>query len=176
MELSGEKSPVLVLEPLDELDDVFLESGVDIPALLERYKRYLARLRDARRDPWKGQPRRSDLHLSEAAGHFYLYSWLKQAVEEFCVVSPEFPTGNGRVDLHLDCGRKAGVIEVKSYESRPKLEKAKAQAAAYAEKLGLGSIALAVFVPVLDEEVLVQLSGESEVGVVRVEVVAIGWV
>ncbi|MFP4308230.1 MAG: hypothetical protein ACLFQQ_13530 [Desulfococcaceae bacterium] len=175
VEFSGEKSPVLVLEPLDELNDVFLESGVDIPALLERYKRYLARLRDARRDPWKGRPRRSYLHLSEAAGHFHLYSWLKQAVEEFCVVSPEFPTGNGRVDLHLDCGGPVGVVEVKSYESRPKLRKARVQAADYAEKLGLGSIALAVFVPVMDEAVLDQLTGESEIGGVRVAVVAIGW-
>ncbi len=118
--------------------------------------------------------RRTDLRLTQAVGHFHLYFWLKQAVEDFCIISPEFPTGNGRVDLHLDCSGKRGVIEVKSFRSLPNLEKAKIQAAGYAEMLDLPAITLALFVPVDDETVLAQLSGESFVDGVRVAV-AIGW-
>ncbi len=65
--------------------------------------------------------------------------------------------------------------EVKSYQSQSKLEKAKIQAAGYAQKLNLPSVALALFAPVADEAVLDQLSGESLVDGVRVTVAAIGW-
>jgi len=39
--------------------------------------------------------------MTEAVGHFHLFSWLQTAVGKQCAVSPEFPTGNGLVDLHL---------------------------------------------------------------------------
>ncbi len=175
-DLIGERSSILALEPLDTLSDVFDTPEPDIPALLERYKGYLKRLRAKGINPWKDQPRRSDLHYTEYVGHFHLYFWLRQAVEEHCAVSPEFPTGNGRVDLHLRCGDKQGIIEVKSYRSQSKLEKAKEQAIEYARKLKLPAIALAVFVPVEDETVLKQLSGEQITDGIRVTVTAIGWV
>ncbi len=175
LDLLGDRLPILPLAPLDRLTDVFDGPELVLPALLARYKGYLGRLKVARLNPWQEQPRRGDMHLTEAVGHFHLFFWLKQAVEDLCVVSPEFPTGNGRVDLHLSCGGKRGVIEVKSYRSQPMLEKARGQAAGYARKLKLSSITLALFAPVLDEAVLEQLSGESFVDGVRVAVVAIGW-
>ncbi len=176
MDLIGERLPMLALEPLDTLSDVFDMPELDIPALLERYKSYLARLKAKGINPWKDQPRRSDLHYTEYVGHFHLYFWLRQAVEDRCIVSPEFPTGNGRVDLHLKCDGRQGIIEVKSYKSQSKLEKAKKQAAGYAKKLELSAITIAVFTPVEDEQVLKQLSGEQIIEGVRVTTTAIGWV
>ena len=75
-----------------------------------------------------------------------------------CVVSPEFPTGNGKVDLHLRCGNKAGLIEVKSFKDRHQLKKDRSQAARYAKSTGLDRVTMTVFVPTEDENVLEQLS------------------
>ncbi len=117
-ELIGDRIPGLALDPLDDLADVFdpppssppqgeTVGGLDLPALLKRYQDYLARLKAKGLNPWKEQPRRkTDLHLTEAVGHFHLYAWLKEALSDLCLVSPEFPTGNGKVDLHLRCGDK----------------------------------------------------------------------
>ncbi|MCP4112233.1 MAG: hypothetical protein GY749_43040 [Desulfobacteraceae bacterium] len=176
MDFIRDRLPVLALDPLDDLSDVFDKPEPDIPALLERYKGYLKRLKAKGINPWKDQPRRSDMRYTEYVGHFHLYFWLRQAVEYQCVVSPEFPTGNGRVDLHLKCNGRQAVIEVKSYTSRSGLEKAKKQAKDYARKLKLPAITLAVFVPVEDEEVLKQLSGEQIIDSIRVDVIAVGWV
>lgn len=176
-EIVEERTPVPVLDPLDELTDVFEGENLQLPALLRRYKDYLVRLKAKGLNPWKDQPRRkTDFHLTEAVGHFHLYAWLKQAIAEECVVSPEFPTGNGKVDLHLRCAGKRGIIEVKSFENMTKFKRARKQAAEYAKSLGLKTITMALFVPVEDEAVLDQLSGDTVIEDVQVNVVAIGWV
>ena len=174
-DLVGDRTPILALEPLDRLADVFEKAEIDVPALLDRYKNYLKRLKAKGITPWKDQPRRADLHLSEAAGHFHLYAWLQNAVGRRRAVSPEFPTGNGRVDLHLKCGDRKAVIEIKSFTDLAALEEAKIQAAGYAKKLSMGSIALVVFAPVEDEDVLEKLSERAVVDGVNVFVAAIGW-
>jgi len=149
-EIIGSETPILALEPLDELTDVFSGTSLNLQALLTRYKDYLARLRALSINLWKEQPRRkSDLKLKEAVGHFHLFSWLREAVGRRCIVSPEFPTGNGTVDLHLRCGKQRGIIEVKSF---------------------------VLFIPVLEETVLSKLSTIEVVNGVEVTVVAIGWV
>ncbi len=173
--LVGHRMPILALEPTDRVTDLFKKADIDLPGLLQRYKNFLKRLKAKGLYPWKGQPRRSDLRLTEAVGHFHLYSWLQNAVGNFCAVSPEFPTGNGRVDLHLECGGKLGIIEVKSFRDLAETENAVVQTAGYALKLGLHTAAMALFVPVEDEEVLKRLSGETVVDGVTVAVVAIGW-
>jgi len=60
----------------------------------------------------QGQPRRQDLHYTEAVGHFHLYP---------CSITPEFPTGNGKVDLVLRSKNHLAVIEVKSFVSVPQM-------------------------------------------------------
>ncbi len=119
---------------------------------------------------------RADMHLTEAVGHFHLYAWLLSAVGRRCAVSPEFPTGNGRVDLHLRCGEKRGLVEVKSFTNASEAKEARKQAAKYAEQTGLNTVTLALFTPVEDESVLEKLSGEEDIDGVRVVLVAIGWV
>ncbi len=171
----GDRLPLTALESLDGLEDVFEPPELDLPALLQRYKSYLKRLKAAGIDPWKDQPRRMDLHYTEAVGHFHLYFWLQCAIGRRCSVSPEFPTGNGRVDLHVRCRDRRGVIEVKSYTDHWEFNRSQQQAVVYARKLFLPSITLAVFVPLDDEAVLEQLSGTKDMEGVRVHVTAVGW-
>ena len=175
-DLIGDRTPILALDIFDELTDVFEGPSVDVPALLQRYKDYLVRLNAKGINPWKEQPRRVDLHVTEAVGHFHLYHWLQNAVGRRCVVSPEFPTGNGKVDLHLRCGEKRGLIEVKSFVDAGQVKEARSQAARYAVQTNLSEVTVALFVPVEDEEVLKKLSGEEVIDGVTVTVVAIGWV
>jgi len=174
--LTGDRTPVLALDPLDELEDVFEGTHLNVTALLERYKDYLARLKARGLNPWKDQPRRKDLHYTEAVGHFHLYHWLQNAVGRICVISPEFPTGNGKVDLHLQCGKQTGLIEVKSFTGALQLKEARKQAADYARKCGLNSVAVALFAPLSDETVLEKLSTRLMIDKVTVTVTAIGWV
>ncbi len=175
-DLIGDRMPILALEPLDDLADVFDGPELDLPALLERYKDYLKRLSARGINPWKDQPRRADMHLTEYVGHFHLYAWLLSAVGRRCIIRPEFPTGNGRVDLHLRCGEKRGIIEVKSFTNLSDARAAKAQAAGYAKQMTLNTVTLALFVPVEDEDVLERLSGEEVIDGAKVFVTAIGWV
>jgi hypothetical protein len=178
-EIIGDETSILALQPLDDLADVFAGTGnlINIPALLTRYKDYLARLAAIGVNPWKEQPRRkTDLKLKEAVGQFHLFSWLRDAVGRRCVVSPEFPTGNGTVDIHLFCGNQRGIIEVKSFVDSYQIKSDREQAADYAKNLGIDCVTVAVFIPVLEENVLEKLSTTEVVNGVEVNVVAIGWV
>ncbi len=174
LDLIGGRLPIPALEIMDDLSDVF-EAGLNLPLLLARYKSYLLRMKARGLNPFKDQPRRTDMHYTEAVGHFHLYAWLQFAVGKRCVVSPEFPTGNGKVDIHLNCDGSRGVIEVKSFVDAAEFRKAQFQAAAYAGSLGMDSVTLAIFVPVDDEAVLEKLSTQIEQHGVTVHVVAIGW-
>jgi len=175
-DMLGDNLPILALDPLDDLADVFDKEEIDLPALLERYKGYLQRLKARGLNPWQDQPRRSDLRYTEAVGHFHLYFWLQNAVGRLCGVSPEFPTGNGRVDLHLRCRERQAVIEVKSFRDQADLRHSRDQAANYARRLGLPSITLALFAPLEDEDILARLSGTHDLDGITLHVVAIGWV
>ncbi len=176
-EIIGSERHILPLDPLDELTDVFASTSLNLPALLTRYKDYLARLRAQNINPWKEQPRRkTDLHLIEAVGHFHLFSWLRDAVREDCIVSPEFPAGSDQVDIHLRCGTQRGIIEVKSFVKHSQIKSAQDQAADYAKHLSLDRVTVALFIPVLDETVLEKLSSQVVLNGVEVNVVAIGWV
>lgn len=172
----GDKGPLLAIEPGDLLDDVFTPEGLHLAPLLGRYRGYLKRLKARGIDPWQGQPRRADLHFTEAVGHFHLYAWLRDAVGRRCTISPEFPTGNGKVDLVVRMQDQVGVIEVKSFIDMYELGQARVQAARYAKMLGLSESTLAVFVPIEEEAVPASVSGEVEIDGVKVIVAAIGWV
>jgi hypothetical protein len=172
----GHKSLLPAIEIGDVLDDVFTPSGIDVPALLARYRGYLKRLKANDIDPWIGQPRRQDLHYTEAVGHFHLYAWLTQAIGRRCLISPEFPTGNGKVDLVVRFEKHLAVIEVKSFVDMYELGLGREQAARYAQKLGLTSSALVVFAPTNDDTVLEKLANDSVVNGIRVITIPFGWV
>jgi len=176
-EIIGDEMPILPLHPLDNLADVFTDTALNLVALLTRYKDYLARLKAQDINPWKAQPRRkTDLKLTEAVGQFHLFTWLRDAVGRRCVVSPEFPTGNGKVDIHLQCGKQQGIIEVKSFVDSYQIKDDREQAADYAKNLGIDNVTIALFIPVLEETILEKLSTEDVINGIKVSVVAIGWV
>ncbi len=176
-DMIGLDMPILALAPLDDLADVFEGATPNLPALLGRYKDYLRRLKAKGLNPWKEQPRRkTDLKLTEAVGHFHLYTWLQSAVGRRCVVSPEFPTGNGKVDIHLRCSDKRGIIEVKSFTNIYQALTDRRQAAQYAKDLGFDNVTMALFIPIEEETVLEKLSEIEMIDGVQVTVIAIGWV
>jgi len=172
----NQERSMIALEPLDTLDDVFNGPDLNIPALLSRYKNYLKRMKESGEDLWKDQPRRkSDFHLTEAVGHFHLYHWLSMALRKRCIIRPEFPTGNGKVDLHLlSKDDKKGLIEVKSFVNAYEVKESITQAAKYASKTNHSSVSIALFAPFTDENVLTQLSRTETIDDITVTVVAIG--
>jgi len=175
-DMFGDTGPLPAIEVQDLLADVFTPNGLNVPPLLERYRGYLKRLKAKGIDPWIGQPRRADLHFTEAVGHFHLYAWLLDAVGQRCSISPEFPTGNGKVDLVLRTKENLSLIEVKSLRGTSELADYRKQAAGYAKKLGLTQATLAIFAPTEDDAILATLSGEADEDGVHVTTVAFGWV
>jgi hypothetical protein len=175
-DLLNSPKKVIPLNIYDDLADVFEGSSLDLPALLRRYTDYLERLQKAGLNPWKDQPTRSDLRITEAVGHFHLYWWMVEALSgSEVVVSPEFPTGNGKVDLHLRDTHRKGLVEVKVFRNIQLLKQNRLQVARYAQQVGLSEATLALFVPGVSQEEVARLLGTSDCQGVKVNVVAIGW-
>ncbi len=66
-------------------------------------------------------------------------------------VYPEFPTGNGQIDLIINYAGQVYGLEVKSFSTKHEYDKGLKQAARYGEKLGLTEITLGLFVEAVDE-------------------------
>jgi hypothetical protein len=66
-------------------------------------------------------------------------------------VYPEFPTGNGQIDLIISYAGQTYGIEVKSFANQREYRKALKQAARYGLQLGLAEMSLIFFVDVIDE-------------------------
>ncbi|MFQ5418938.1 MAG: AAA-like domain-containing protein [Anaerolineae bacterium] len=134
--------------PFEGLDDAITGDRLHIPNLLRRYERYLQKNRD-----WllKDAPRRTDLRIYEAVYHFNLYMYLARFLQSRRgQVFPEFPTGNGKIDLIIRYAGQLYGLEVKSYQDAFEYGEALKQAARYGRQLGLDEIALAFFVEAVD--------------------------
>ena len=136
--------------PFEDLSDTITDKHLNIKKLMELYERYLRKnsewlLKDVPR-------RRTDLRIFEAVYHFNLYMYLFSFLQpRGGRVHPEFPTGNGKIDLIINyAGGKYG-LEVKSYANETAYKKAITQAAEYGKQLGLDEISLIFFVEVIDE-------------------------
>jgi hypothetical protein len=138
-----------LVKPFVSLDDVITDTDLNIGNLLKLYQEYLVKNRD-----WlfKEAPRRSDLKLFEAVYHFNLFSYLNEFLRgKEGRVLPEFPTGNGKIDLIIKYKGKQYGIELKSYRDQAGFKMALKQAAVYGKRLGLSEIYLSVFVESIDE-------------------------
>ncbi|HLP60281.1 MAG TPA: ATP-binding protein [Candidatus Deferrimicrobium sp.] len=139
-----------LVEPFTSLDEMITDTGLNIKNLLGLYEEYLVKNKD-----WlfKDAPRRNDLRIYEAVYHFNLFSYLNEFLREKggCVV-PEFPTGNGKIDLLIKYKGKLYGIELKSYKDQAGFKMALKQAALYGKRLELGEIFLSVFVEYIDEK------------------------
>ncbi len=139
-----------LFDPFANLDDTITAESLNIRNMGKRYETYLAENHE-----WllKDVPRRKDLRIYEAVFHFNFYAYIKEFLKaRGGRVFPEFPTGNGKIDLLITyAGRRYG-IEVKSYTSEWGYKEALKQAAKYAKQLGLKEIFLAFFVERIDEK------------------------
>ncbi len=163
----GTKPPIYPLPLGDDLRDVF-EDGLNLENLIPRYKSYLKRLKTKNISPFVNFPKRGDLNIYEAGGHFHLYHWLMNAIGKQCVIVPEFPTGNGRVDLHIRYRNKEGIIEVKSFRNMHMLNKGKEQAAHYAKKLNIDKVIIVVFLHGVEEKEAEILKDDTIIEGVRI--------
>ncbi|MDM8518394.1 hypothetical protein QUF76_19540, partial [Desulfobacterales bacterium HSG16] len=118
-----------LVEPFENLDEVVTESGLNIPNLLKCYEKYLKRNKD-----WllKNAPRRKDFRIFEAVYHFNLYMYLFEFLKETGgMIYPEFPTGNGAVDLLVFYKDTTYGLELKSFSHEAAYKAALDQAARY---------------------------------------------
>ncbi len=136
--------------PLDTLDDVFTETGLDVTRMLARYQAYLQK-----NAAWlfKHAPRRADLRIREAVYHFNLYLYLHQFLHtKGARVWPEFPTGNGKLDILISYKEHLYGLEIKSFADLSEYHKALSQAASYGKQLCIDTITLVFFIETIDDE------------------------
>ena len=137
--------------PFDTLEDVFTPQGLHLPSLLKRYEVYLKK-----NSQWlfKEAPRRRhDLRIYEAVYHFNFYMYLYKFIRGHNgQVWPEFPTGNGKIDIMIKFEGQVYGLELKSFANLSKYKEALTQAAAYAHQLKLKKIALVFFIEAIDDQ------------------------
>ena len=136
-------------EPFENLSDVFTEKGLNIRSVMNRFETYLKQNRE-----WLLQdaPRRKDLRIYEAVYHFCLYRYLCDFLGTGCArVYPEFPTGNGTIDLLITYSEALYGLELKSYTDETGYHKALTQAARYGKQLQLAEISVIFFVEYVDD-------------------------
>jgi hypothetical protein len=95
---------------------------------------------------------KTDLRIYEANYHFIIYGWLSRFLQTEISVFPEFPTGNAKIDILIQCQGKLYGLELKSFTDAYALKKGIQQAVAYAVQLKLSEIFLAVFIDSIDKE------------------------
>ena len=137
-------------DPLEDLDDAITEDSLNIRNIIKRYGSYLIKNRD-----WalKNAPRRSDMRIYEAVFHFNLYKYLSSFLDGFKgEIYPEFPTGNGKIDLMVKYAGNIYGIEVKTFKNKPSYKEALNQAAFYGKQLCLKEISLIFFIESIDDE------------------------
>lgn len=138
-------------DPFTDLSDTISDTHLSIPHLMRRYESYL---QEHRERLFKEAPRRAvDNRIMEAIFHFNLYTWLFQFLRDFDGrVTPEFPTGNGKIDLLITYADRLYGVEVKSFTNLKRYQEALGQAARYAQQLGQTEIWLVFFVEAVDDE------------------------
>ena len=172
--IEDQEKNVNKLDWLDDLSDVLDPPELNLNALMDRYQNYINRLKEKGIYIWKNQPLRiEDLRPREAIGHFHLYAWMNETISSYCVVTPEFPTGNGQVDIHIQCGNKSGIIEIKSFKDMRQLKLAKHQAVKYANHLSYSSVLLVVFMADVSDEIINTICSQEKMDGINLRVKAI---
>ncbi len=139
-----------IYDPLEDFANIITNDSLNIKNLLKRYHKYLVENRDR---VIENAPRRTDMRLYEAIFHFNLYMYLYQFMDSFKgEVYPEFPTGNGKIDLLVKYADKTYGIELKTFRNKPAYDEALKQAAMYGKNLELSEITLAFFIENIDDK------------------------
>ncbi len=146
-ELSDEMDDLY--DPFEDLSDTITENSLNLPQLLSRYEQYLQTNRE---HLLKNAPHRGDLRVYEAVFHFHIYLYLTRFLSSYnAQVQPEFPTGNGQIDLLIRYAGQLFGLELKSFANQRSYQKALDQAAKYAQQLKVTEIWLVLFIESVDE-------------------------
>ncbi|MDM8551299.1 AAA-like domain-containing protein [Desulfobacterales bacterium HSG2] len=137
-------------EPFEDISDTITPDSLNIRNLMRRHETHIKRNRE-----WllRDAPRRKDLRIYEAVYHFNLYRYLCDFLgTKNTRVYPEFPTGNGKVDLIIEYAGQIYAIEVKSYTNEAGYREGLIQAAEYGEEMTVSEVWLVLFVEYVDEK------------------------
>ncbi|MDM8526763.1 AAA-like domain-containing protein [Anaerolineales bacterium HSG24] len=142
---------IQVYDPFDDLSDTITDNSLNVANLMRRYETYLRQNRE-----WllKDAPRRkTDDRIMEATYHFNLYLYLQSFFYDYdSLIHPEFPTGNGKIDLIIKHGSQTYGLEVKSFSGQRGYDKALIDAAKYGKQLALAEISLIFFCEHITDE------------------------
>ena len=139
-----------LLEPFTDTEPAITPTRLDIREFMKLYQSYLDKNKS-----WlfKDVPRRADLRVYEAIFHFNLYSFMDEFLRNRGGrVIPEFPTGNGKIDLLIRYNNAIYGIELKSFTDQATFNKSLQQAARYGKHLEMEEIYLVNFVDFIDTE------------------------
>ncbi|MCK4760581.1 MAG: ATP-binding protein [Candidatus Aminicenantes bacterium] len=139
-----------LVESLTRTDNVITPTRLNVRELLRLYQAYLDRNKS-----WlfKEAPRRSDQRVYEAVFHFNLYAYIDRFLQDRDgVVFPEFPTGNGKIDLLIRYRKTIYGLELKSFSDFAAYRRALDKAAQYGEQLRLSEIYLVTFLEAVEEK------------------------
>jgi hypothetical protein len=137
--------------PFEDLSDTITDNSIDIQRLIQRYEKHLQANREM---VLKDVPRRKkDFRVFEAIFHFHFYVYLDSFFRGYDVrVIPEFPTGNGEIDLLIRYAGQLFGLELKSFANQHSYREALKQAAKYGKELGVAAIWLVLFVETVDDK------------------------
>ena len=139
-----------LIEPFTSLKNIINENRINIKNVMRLYEEYLRKNRH-----WllNDAPKRKDLRIFEAVYHFNLYMYLNLFLHpKNAYVYPEFPTGNGKIDIIIKYFQKVYGIELKTYTDESSYKKAILKAASYGKQLQVKKIYLVFFIEFIDEE------------------------
>ncbi|HLP49217.1 MAG TPA: AAA-like domain-containing protein [Candidatus Kapabacteria bacterium] len=161
-----------LIHPLDDLEDAVDEENLYLPNIIKRYQAYLTKNQGVF---FKDVPRRkTDMKIYEAIFHFNLFRYLFDLLKKRGVeVIPEFPTGNGKIDLILKYRKNTYALELKSFSDMSDLRQGIEPAANYGSQTGLKEISFVVFIELSPSEAK-QLEKEVEKNGIKVTVLPVG--
>jgi len=136
----------LLVDPFIEIEEIVNEKGINVAKMIVLYGEYFKANRN-----WilERAERRSDGRIYEAIYHFNLFAWLQEFLKRKRVyVQPEFPTGNGKIDILLFHPNKIYGLELKSFMDISELKISIQQAGRYGRSLGLEEIYLVEFIEI----------------------------
>ena len=135
----------------EDLSDTITETDLNVKNLMRRYERYF---KENKEQILRHAPQRqTDLRIYEAIYHFHLFKYLSDFLEDWdSTVIPEFPTGNGKIDIQILHGGQVYGLELKSYSNQTQYKKALTQAANYANQMRWSTVWLVLFVERIDEQ------------------------
>jgi len=138
-------------DPFLDLSPIITDNHLDIGELSRLYENYVQENRD---QLFKNAPlRKTDGRIFEAVYHFNFFAYLRQFLQSYrSQVLPEFPTGNGKIDLIIQHSGQRYGLEIKSFVNEKAYQTARTQAAQYARQLDISQIWLIMFIDYVDDD------------------------